>query len=199
MNIDQLKTAWQHQPQHSFTNDRWMQMLQQSSSNPLTKLRSRTKFESIFACVINIGLAIAFYWYEHLPEASLAYLALGVYSYWYSRKQMQLLNKIESPTGDLKLTVHNHVHSLEMFFINNIWFSTFLVPPLMLLLGWLGYRKTGELPISDFPTAMPDALWAYGGFIAGLCIMFHFIMRVSVKMKYGKYMKELKDKAAQFE
>jgi uncharacterized protein YjeT (DUF2065 family) len=198
MNIDDLKSAWNSQPGIPVSEQRWKEMLQQESKNPLSKLKRRTAFEWIMGVVISISMII-FWIVMGMPAAAVVYMLLGIYSFFYSRHQMQLVRKIESVDGDVKHNLEQHVNALERFFQRNALYTALLTPCLLAFLGWTMYTKTGEMPIKDFPSTYPEAVLPYGGFLLFMGLLFYLMVRATMKFKYGRHLKQLRRKAAQLQ
>jgi hypothetical protein len=136
---------------------------------------------------------------EGMPAAALVNVPLAVYSFLYSRRQMKLIRKIETVDGDVKHNLKQHVKALEEFFHRHVLFAALLAPCLLAFMGWLMYKKTGEMPIADFPATYPEAVLPYGAFLLFMGLMFYGIGRATTQFKYGRHLKQLKRKAAQLQ
>jgi len=197
MNIDELRSAWQQQPATEVSESKWTAMLKQDSNNPIAKLKKRTRFEWIFGLALIVILGIVFTTIEKMPLAGLAYFVLAVYGYFYSKQQMKLIKQMEKLDGDVKHTIDQQVTSLQQFFNRHMLYAAVLGTCFLALMGWIIYKQTGELPIEDFPTTYPEAVLPYSGFLLGVGVVFYIIGRISIKIKYGKHLKQLRNKAAQ--
>jgi hypothetical protein len=124
-------------------------------------------------------------------------LQLAIYSFLYSRRQLKLMRKIETVDDDVKHNLEQHVKALEAFFHRHVLYAAVLTPCLLAFVGWLMYKKTGEMPIDDFPATYPGAVLAYGAFLLVMGLVFYGIGRATIKFKYGRHLEQLKRKAAQ--
>jgi hypothetical protein len=199
MNIDQLRSAWQEQPTMQVTQNRWAEMLKNESRNPIAKLKNRTRYQSIMSGILGIAMIVWLVFIENMPLAAIVYVPMGVYSFFYSRRQMQLIINMEKLDGDVRHTLEEHINALQRFFNRHLLYVTLLTPGFFFFMGWLIYRQTGEMPISDFPATYPEAVLPYSGFILFMTVLFYVMSRIMTKMKYGKHMDQLRRKAAQLQ
>jgi len=202
MDLDQLKEVWQNQEQPFSTagdDKKLAGLLTRQSNSSVTRMK-RNLLTELVILVICFGSVAVYYFLAfkgNLAEVAWMYIFLTlVFGYYYYRKN-KLLNEMQCSSCHVRSNLERQVSTLEKYVHTYMLAGTYMVPVLLLFLGWIFYLKVPSAVPKNIFFHSPAYPWwqtlsAWVMLAVVLTIPVYFLNRWYIHRLYGRHILRLK-------